>query len=116
MSVTEPDTARYALALTAPEETRALSIAILDDPELAQAVWRWERELQPLADVLRERRPPRAAEKALERLLFPGSDTRALRRARSFWRSLAMLFLALFLLVLGVFMIVLARPDLVGLG
>lgn len=120
MSISESDmvdAGEYALGLDAGTDRRRFETALLDDPELANAVWEWEETFRPLADALRARVAPRRVWSGIEARLF-GRDVAAERRGRravAFWRDLSMLFATLAVLGVAGIALVIVRPDLVGI-
>ncbi len=85
------DALEYVLGLTSEAERRQFELALLDDPALADEVWRAEAMLAPFAGALPERKPSPRVLKNIEKSLFP--DASVVRRgtpvALAFWRSLA---------------------------
>ncbi|WP_420393418.1 anti-sigma factor [Acuticoccus sp.] len=111
------DAGAYALALDDGSERARFEAALLDDPELAEAVWMWEERLRPLGEAVPRRRVPARVWRGVESRLFGDelSARRRERRAVSFWRSFAMLFVGLSLAGLAAIAVLVARPDLLGL-
>lgn len=109
------DAAEYALGLGEPDERRLFETALLDDPDLADAVWEWEEAFRPLADAVRPRAAPARGWRGIETRLFAReADTRrAVRRAVSFWRAASALFLALTVTTAAALVVAVVRPDLV---
>ena len=111
----ETDAMEYVLALEAPPQRRRFEAALLDDPDLAAAVWVAEENLRPLADAVRPLRAPPRVWREVEARLFGGLARagRASRRAVAFWRGAASL-LGAATIAAGVGLAVLiVRPELV---
>ena len=112
------DAGEYALGLEANPERRRFEAGLIDDPELSQAVWNWEERFRPLADALRPRPAPRRVWRAVASRLF-GADERAMRKARraiAFWRDAALVFMTVAGITAASLVVIVVRPDLVGLG
>lgn len=124
MSTTELETEamEYALGLMDPDERRAFQADLLDDPELADAVWEAEALLAPMAASLAERKPSARVQKGIDERLFAQADAAAApgRRKRSMptrtglaaWRSSANFFFTTTVAACAVIAVLLARPDL----
>ncbi|RAI01050.1 hypothetical protein DLJ53_17695 [Acuticoccus sediminis] len=119
MSISESDridAGEYALGLEEGSERRRFEAALIDDPELSQAVWSWEEEFRPLADGLRPRSAPSRVWRAITARLF-GADEKVLRQARravAFWRDAALLFMAASGIAVACLVVTVMRPDLLG--
>lgn len=115
----ETEAMEYVLGLMSPDERREFQADLLDDPELADAVWQAEGMLTPLAAVLPERKPSPAVLKGLEQRLFAGSKAAAApapvrkgasRTGRAVWSGLTTLFFVSTVAALFVIGVLLARP------
>lgn len=117
----------YALGLMEPDERRAFQADLLDDPDLADAVWDAEALFAPIALALPDRSPSPRLQKRLEERLFASaagaSDApapkgeRARRRGASrtglaAWRSAANIFFTTTVASLAAVAVLLARPEL----
>ncbi len=112
------DAGEYALGLEDNSERRRFEAALIDDPELSQAVWSWEESFRPFADALRPRPAPARVWRAITQRLF-GADERAQRKARRairFWRDATFVFMSASAIAAACLVLVAVRPDLVGLG
>lgn len=110
------DAGEYALALEEADERRRFEAALIDDPELSQAVWSWEESFRPLADAVRPRPAPSRVWRSITARLF-GADLemqRKMRRATAFWRDAALTFMSATAVAAACLVVVVARPELVG--
>lgn len=111
------DAGEYALALEEAAERRRFEAALIDDPELSEAVWRWEESFRPLADAVRPRRAPARVWRSINARLF-GADLdlqRKMRRAAAFWRDAALMFMSATAVAAACLVVVVTRPEAVGL-
>lgn len=111
----EDETARYVLGLMESRERRHFEVAVLDDPALAEAVWRWEEALSPMALSVPSRRPPKRVKGALRHAIFGGrteAERRMAQRTANYWRRVAGLFATLTVFGWAALALALARPDL----
>lgn len=110
------DAVEYVLGLMDAEERRAFEIALLDDPELADAVWRAEEAFVPLARALPPRRPPAGLFRKVERRTFGAAVAPRRTGSRfevSLWRGATTFFFTTTVAALTLAVIFAARPDLV---
>lgn len=81
----------YVLGLMDQDERKAFERDLLDDPDLAAAIWDWEERLSPMAEALPEKRAPAGSYKKISAKIF-GDEIAQPKRRSTMARDLAYLF------------------------
>ncbi|MEM7695181.1 MAG: anti-sigma factor [Pseudomonadota bacterium] len=111
---TRIDALEYVLALEDGDTRRATALRVLDDPDLADAVWEAEAAVAPLGATLRPRAPRKRVWKGLEARLFDAAPSRPRGgRALAVSSALASLFGAASLALGALVAVLLVRPDVI---
>lgn len=117
MSFEDNDTeaVEYVLGLMDREDRRRFEAALLDDPALAESVWRAEEMLVGLAEAVKARPVPPHVKRGLDQRLFgrSGQSRGRDRQAVRFWRGVSGVLGAATVAGLALVAVLVARPEVV---
>lgn len=99
----------YVLGTLVGTARRRFERLLRDDVALREEVAAWERRLAPLVDAVPELAPPARVWRGIERRVAPGGTRESLWERIDFWRPLALIASAFFVVLVGYLMVVSTR-------
>ena len=99
----------YVLGTLVGSARRRFERLMHEDVGLREEVVSWERRLAPLVDAVPERKPPKQIWRAIEQRVSPATQPSLWDRP-SFWRPLALVTGAFFVVLAGYLLVVATQP------